>query len=431
MASRSSRPTASPRSSAGSKRDPLGQKLDEVTDELDGGRRQGLRAQAEATVCASPSRRWPSRRRTCRSSCRSGSPRPTRSSRSRTAIGSGPFKFVKDEWVPGNKVVYVKNTDYVPRKEPPSWASGGKVVKVDRVEWIYIPDSATAAAALNSGEVDWWQQAPADLVPLLAKNKDIKVENTDPLGPWASSGSTTCSRRSTSQSCARRVLASSNQEDYMLAIAGDAKNGKLCPSFFTCGSPFEHRRLGSADRQARLRKGQAADQGVRLQGREDHGHLGHRPADRAQPRADDHRAAALRWPQRRARRQRLGHPDHTPRLKGPVDKGGWNIFHTWWVGPDMATPAINVPCAARARRRGSAGQPTPSSRSCATRGSAPDRRRRRSSARRCRTRPRHRSLRADRAVRRADRLSLQYLGPADLPDRLPVERREEVGSRSI
>jgi ABC-type transport system substrate-binding protein len=53
-------------------------------------------------------------------------------------IGSGPFKMVKAEWVPGNKVVYIKNTDYVPRKEAPSWASGGKVVKVDRVEWIYI-----------------------------------------------------------------------------------------------------------------------------------------------------------------------------------------------------------------------------------------------------------------------------------------------------
>jgi peptide/nickel transport system substrate-binding protein len=75
-------------------------------------------------------------------------------------IGSGPFKFVKDEWVPGNKVVYVKNADYVPRKEPPNWASGGKVVKVDRVEWLYIPDSATAAAALNAGEADWWEQLP-------------------------------------------------------------------------------------------------------------------------------------------------------------------------------------------------------------------------------------------------------------------------------
>src|SRR6516164_7607702 len=51
------------------------------------------------------------------------------------SIGSGPFKLVKEEWVPGTKVVFVKNTDYVPRHEPPSWASGGKVVKVDRVEW--------------------------------------------------------------------------------------------------------------------------------------------------------------------------------------------------------------------------------------------------------------------------------------------------------
>src|SRR4051794_12418833 len=89
--------------------------------------------------------------------------------------GSGPFKMVKAEWVPGNKVVYVKNTDYLPRKEPASWASGGKVVKVDRVEWIYIPDSATAAAAINAGEADWWEQMPPDLIPLLSKNKDVTV----------------------------------------------------------------------------------------------------------------------------------------------------------------------------------------------------------------------------------------------------------------
>ncbi len=75
-------------------------------------------------------------------------------------IGSGPFKFVKEEWVPGAKAVYVKYTDYMPRKEPPSWAAGGKVVKVDRVEWDYIPDSQTAANALNAGEVDWWELVP-------------------------------------------------------------------------------------------------------------------------------------------------------------------------------------------------------------------------------------------------------------------------------
>src|ERR1700733_3849111 len=67
-------------------------------------------------------------------------------------VGSGPFKIVKEEFQPGHMVVYVKNTEYVPRKEPPSWASGGKVVKVDRVEWLYIPDAMTKVAALNAGE---------------------------------------------------------------------------------------------------------------------------------------------------------------------------------------------------------------------------------------------------------------------------------------
>ena len=94
-------------------------------------------------------------------------------------VGSGPFKFVKEEFQPGNKAVYVKNTDYVPRSEPPSWASGGKVVKVDRVEWLVVPDHATAAAALNSGEVDWWENPPLDLVPVFA-GQDVIVADSRP-----------------------------------------------------------------------------------------------------------------------------------------------------------------------------------------------------------------------------------------------------------
>ena len=26
----------------------------------------------------------------------------------------------------------------------------------------------------------------------------------------------------------------------------------------------------------------------------------------------------------------------------PIDKGGWNIFFTWFVAPDMANPALNA-----------------------------------------------------------------------------------------
>src|SRR6516165_3035690 len=96
-------------------------------------------------------------------------------------VGSGPFKFVANEFQPGNKVVYVKNTDYVPRSEPPNWASGGKVVKVDRVEWLYVPDHMTKAAALNSGEADWWENPPLDIVPVLAANPDVVIARVDPL----------------------------------------------------------------------------------------------------------------------------------------------------------------------------------------------------------------------------------------------------------
>ena len=88
-------------------------------------------------------------------------------------VGSGPFRFVAEEFQPGHQVVYVKNSDYVPRNEPPDWASGGKVVKVDRVEWLNVPDAMTKVAALGAGEVDWWENPPLDVVPVLTANADI------------------------------------------------------------------------------------------------------------------------------------------------------------------------------------------------------------------------------------------------------------------
>ena len=97
-------------------------------------------------------------------------------------IGSGPFKFVKAEFQPGVKAVYEKNTDYVPRKEPPSWTAGGKIVKVDRVEWITMPDAQTAVNALQSGDLDFIEDPPWDLLPVLAANPDIKIDTLNKFG---------------------------------------------------------------------------------------------------------------------------------------------------------------------------------------------------------------------------------------------------------
>ena len=90
--------------------------------------------------------------------------------------------FEKDQWVPGDKVVYSKFEDYVPRDEPSDGFAGGKVVKVDRVEWIYIPDTNTATQALIAGEVDAYEIPPIDLLPVLEADPNIEVRVLDPLG---------------------------------------------------------------------------------------------------------------------------------------------------------------------------------------------------------------------------------------------------------
>src|ERR1700690_848517 len=152
-------------------------------------------------------------------------------------IGSGPFKFVKDEFQPGPLVVYVKNTDYVARSEPPSWASGGKVVKVDRVEWLYIPDAMTKAAALNAGEADWWENPPNDVLPVLTANSDIVVQRADALPSPIMVKFNHLQPPFNNPMLRQAVMAVTDQSDFLTALAGDKDNWELCPSFFTCGGP--------------------------------------------------------------------------------------------------------------------------------------------------------------------------------------------------
>src|SRR5437660_196196 len=153
-------------------------------------------------------------------------------------VGSGPFKFVKDEFEPGHRVVYVKNIDYVPRQEPPSWASGGKVVKVDRVEWLYIPDAMTKVAAMNAGEADWWENPAADVWPVLAANPDLAMARVDPLSNPLIVRFNHLLPPFDNPKMRQAVLAVTDQSEFLSAVAGDKKNWELCPSFFTCGTPM-------------------------------------------------------------------------------------------------------------------------------------------------------------------------------------------------
>ena len=97
-------------------------------------------------------------------------------------VGSGPFRFKSDERVQGSLFVYERFDGYKPREQgEASFTAGPKIVHFDRVEWHVQPDPATKAAALQAGEMDWWENPTADLLPLLRKN-NIATPVTDPTG---------------------------------------------------------------------------------------------------------------------------------------------------------------------------------------------------------------------------------------------------------
>ena len=91
-------------------------------------------------------------------------------------VGSGPFQFVANEQMAGHRVVYERFAGYVPRPDgKTSFLAGPKHVHFERVEWAIIPDAATAAAALRSGEIDWWEVVAADFVPMMRADPNLRV----------------------------------------------------------------------------------------------------------------------------------------------------------------------------------------------------------------------------------------------------------------
>ncbi|MBI1775286.1 MAG: ABC transporter substrate-binding protein [Proteobacteria bacterium] len=153
------------------------------------------------------------------------------------AVGSGPFKFNRAEWVPGSRTVYDKNTDYVPRGEPTDGLAGARLVKVDRVEYVVIPDAATQVAALSRGEVDFLDQPRIDLMPQLAKNPQVVVDTLSPLDTYAHMRPNHLVPPFNNPKARLALAASVFQPDYLNATAGDQKLWRECRSYFICGGP--------------------------------------------------------------------------------------------------------------------------------------------------------------------------------------------------
>jgi peptide/nickel transport system substrate-binding protein len=140
--------------------------------------------------------------------------------------------------VSGAVAVWEKFDKYVPRQEPPSTLAGGKVVNFDRVEWIVQPDPATAAAALQAGEVDWVEWPLTDLLPMLKRSNGVTVKTIN----WP-------------QLCAlainhlyppfdnpkllRALLPAVDQRTFIQAIVGEQMELAHAPAgFFTVGTPM-------------------------------------------------------------------------------------------------------------------------------------------------------------------------------------------------
>lgn len=137
-------------------------------------------------------------------------------------VGSGPFRFRADQHVPGSMLVYERFANYIPRPEgTASLLAGPKRVNFDRVEWRVIPDAATAAAALQRGEVDWWDQPIADLLPTLRRNQNLKVEVLDPFGNVGVLRFNHLLPPFDNPAIRRAILGAVRQRDVMTAVSGE------------------------------------------------------------------------------------------------------------------------------------------------------------------------------------------------------------------
>lgn len=156
------------------------------------------------------------------------------------AVGSGPFRFVTDERVPGSRSVYAKFEGYVPRPDgQTSFLSGPRRVFFDRAVWVYQPDAATAAAALAKGEFDWWENPSIDLVGLLRKNSDLVVQIKNSMGSIGCLRFNHLMPPFDNPAIRRLVVACVNQKEFMEAVAGaEPSLYRTKVGLFTPGTPM-------------------------------------------------------------------------------------------------------------------------------------------------------------------------------------------------
>ena len=260
-------------------------------------------------------------------------------------VGSGPFRFKADERMVGARVVYERFKRYVPRPDGvPQMTSGPKLVNFDRVEWSVIPDAATAGAAMQRGEADWWERLDFDLMDMLARDPNLVVKVVETTGNIGVMRFNTLYPPFDKPAVRHALLGAVNQQDFVSAVAGDhPKSVRTAVGMFTPDMSMADKAgvpVLTGERDYARVKQALADAGYKgetvvVMVASDFPQL----AAYARVAADMLRRAGMNVDQQETD---WGTVVQRRASKAPPDKGGWNAFCTTFTGMDMASPADNT-----------------------------------------------------------------------------------------
>ena len=257
-------------------------------------------------------------------------------------VGSGPFRWVADEFVSGSRQVMAKWEKYVPRPEKVEYGWGGYHVKVDRVEWRVIPDAATAASALTTGEVDWVEMPLPDLLPMLRKAPGVTVGRIDTHGVFPVLRPNFIQGPTANPVVRRAMLAAIDQVEEMTAVMGDERDGWIAPAgFFLPGSECD---TDAGMDAIRHRKSPAEIEKMLKEG----GYNGEKivflhPTD---PSAYDALCQVAEGAFRKVglnievQTTDWGTVTQRRNNAGPLDKGGWSVFPSGFPSVDVGNPVL-------------------------------------------------------------------------------------------
>jgi peptide/nickel transport system substrate-binding protein len=259
-------------------------------------------------------------------------------------MGSGPFLFVANEWVPGEKTVFRRNPRYVPRDEPADGLAGGKVVHIERAEMVNIGDPATRAAALQNGEVDYLEYAPLDFLPVLGRDRNLVLAKPGGIAQIMGGVALNHAQPPFNNIKVRQALQMALDQSETVAVHGlpDGMFLPFCQSMTMCGTRYSTEAGSEGLRQPSLERARAM---LKESGYNNERVVFLHPADSAliNPMAMvvadrmkrlgmnvdqqilDWATVAQRWLSRE-----------------PVEKGGWSAVSVIYTGFDMSDPLSNI-----------------------------------------------------------------------------------------